>query len=107
MRHNAEDFLNKPFASRRGFQFTLVTLFILTLSVAGTLAGYRIGFRQGYVRGELKRKSEIPFSKVFGVADLVKQNNGDTSAAIPGDYLSLLGIIERTIAAARKAFAKV
>ncbi len=87
----------QPHPTKRRLQFTLVTLFILMLCVAGTLSGYRVGFDQGYVRGERKRQSEAPFPKVYAVADLVKPQVDDPSAALP-NYDTLIELIQQIIA---------
>ncbi|MEQ1829262.1 MAG: hypothetical protein ABL921_25080 [Pirellula sp.] len=80
------------------FQFTLVTIFVLLLAVAGTLSGYRVGFQRGYLGGERKRQLEIPFAKVFLVDDLVGPHDDDSSSVSSKNYESLIGIIEQTIA---------
>ena len=50
-------------------RFTIRTAFFLTLCVAGVLAGYRIGHRQGYNGGFEKRLSEQPTTKVYDLSD--------------------------------------
>ena len=88
--------MNPPHAPRRRFRFTIAGLLFLTLSVAGTLAGYRVGFNQGYVDGARKRQSEKPFTRVYAVADLVVPKGSDPSTAV-ADFDTLIDLITSTI----------
>ena len=88
--------MTEPDALKRRYQFSLAALLFLILSVSGTLAGYRVGFHQGYVGGELKRQSEEPFPKVYAVTDLVMPKDADASTAIP-DFDSLVQTISSNV----------
>lgn len=90
------DFMNTPHAPKRRFRFTIAGLLFLILCVAGTLAGYRVGFNQGYAGGDQKRQSEKPFAHVYPVADLVIPNGVDPSTAV-ADFDTLIQLITSTI----------
>ena len=69
----------RPKSKRRWLQFSLSTLFVLTLGVAAFLSGYLVGERRAY-QAELQRElSETAVTRVYDVADLVRMVD-------PGEY---------------------
>lgn len=61
----------KPKSKRRWMQFSLSTLFVLTLGIAGFLSGYKVGEKRGYQSGLNKRLSEECVARVYDVSDIV------------------------------------
>jgi len=60
----------KAKSKRRWLQFSLSTLFVVTLGVAGFFAGFRMGEERGYEMGVQRRRSETPVTRVYDVAGL-------------------------------------
>jgi len=93
----------KPKSRRRWLQFSLSTLFVLTLGVAGFLSGYRVGEERGYQTWLQKRLSETPVTRVYDVADLVsvadprKHPASRPSEGTLADFDSLIDLITTTI----------
>ena len=61
----------RPKSKRRWLQFSLSSLFVLTLAVAGFLSGYLVGEDRGYESGLQRRLSETCVVRVYAVADLL------------------------------------
>lgn len=62
---------------RKSFRYSVAALLFISLVAAGLLAGYRIGFEQGYSDGDAQRASEQPYTQIHPVADLFSREQED------------------------------
>ena len=60
-----------PKPKLRWFQFSLRTLLVAMLLVAGFFAGYRTGFQRGRAAGEAQREKDISYAVAYPVSDLL------------------------------------
>ena len=89
--------MNNQSKPTRRFQFSLAALLVITVAVVAALIGFNFGRDMGYRVGAKKRKLEMPYSKVYSVADLFSRKDGTSFVPGESDFQSLGRIIEGSI----------
>ena len=82
--------------TRRPYQFSIRSLFLAILFVAGFFAGYRTGFQRGRSAGEAHREKNVPYAVNYPVSDLLLNAPGFLKKS--EDYDGLMDSIQVCVA---------